>query len=82
MRAVAPGQYPFAEGQSWADPDLSHAVELLRRSSNDPGWRRSIGARAREKIEQQLSYRQVGTLMTARLAEIDACLDSRVTGVS
>ena len=82
MQAVKPEQYPFADGQSWAEPDLSHAVELLRRAFGDPGWRHRMGARAREKAEQQLSYRQVGALMSARLAEIDACLDSRVARVS
>lgn len=81
MQAVAPGQYPFADGQSWAEPDLSHAVGLLRRAFDDPAWRQRMGARARERAEQQLSYHQVGALMRARLAEIDACLDSRVAKV-
>jgi glycosyltransferase involved in cell wall biosynthesis len=77
LRAVAPGQYPFGDGQFWAEPDLSHAAELLRHAFKDPDWRRDIAARAREKIDQQLSYHEVGTLMRARLAEIDARLDRR-----
>ena len=29
-RAVAPGEYPFGEGQSWAEPDPEHLVAALR----------------------------------------------------
>ncbi|WP_049976282.1 glycosyltransferase family 4 protein [Azospirillum sp. B506] len=36
MRAVAPGEYPFADGLSWADPDVDHAAWWMRRLVEDP----------------------------------------------
>ena len=28
--AIEPGQYPYSEGQVWADPDVKHTAELMR----------------------------------------------------
>ncbi|MEI6415631.1 MAG: glycosyl transferase family 1, partial [Pseudomonadota bacterium] len=35
------GQYPYGEGQVWADPDVSHAAELMQKFvTNLPRHRR------------------------------------------
>ena len=68
---VGEGQYPYGEGQRWADPDLDQAASLLRRALDDPSWRTNLGARARERVARDLSPRAVGYLMRARIDEIE-----------
>jgi len=36
MRTVQPGEYMWGEGQSWAEPDIDHAAELMRSVRNNP----------------------------------------------
>jgi len=39
-------------GGCWAEPDLDHAAELLRRLVDNAGFRRELGARARRRAEE------------------------------
>lgn len=59
---VKRGQYPFGRGQVWAEPDLSHAAELMRtllarpaRRSDAADWARFslkvVGARYRHALQ-------------------------------
>lgn len=61
MVPVAPGQYPFSKGAEWADPDVVHAAECMRKFAAgkqvalEPGERfeaRTIGAAYRRRIEK------------------------------
>ena len=36
MRAVRAGEYMWSEGQSWAEPDISHAADLMRSIRHTP----------------------------------------------
>jgi glycosyltransferase involved in cell wall biosynthesis len=59
MRAVRAGEYMWSEGQSWAEPDISHAAELMRsirhtpRDTSDRDFDfspASVGARYAERL--------------------------------
>jgi glycosyltransferase involved in cell wall biosynthesis len=67
---VRPGQYPFAEGQVWADPDIDHATRLMRHVMDNPGEARARGEAASRRIRQGFSYRAVGLRYRQRLETI------------
>jgi glycosyltransferase involved in cell wall biosynthesis len=46
MIPVNEGEYLFAEGQRWADPDVGHAASYMRRLYEDRAWGRQLGAQA------------------------------------
>lgn len=48
------GKYAASEGQ-WAEPDVEHAADLLRRLKCDPAWRKRLGQAARTAVERRLS---------------------------
>jgi len=52
---VGEGEYPHHAGQRWAEPDVDHAAELMRRLVEDPGFAASIGARAAQDVRTRLS---------------------------
>jgi glycosyltransferase involved in cell wall biosynthesis len=68
--AVEKGEYPFWEGQVWADPDVEAAVHQMVRLVDDPGYGRTLGQRARVDIRGQLGYRPVGWRYRQRLDAI------------
>lgn len=47
MQAVAPGEYAFADGLSWADPDVGHAAWWMRRLIEDPWLRHRLADQGR-----------------------------------
>lgn len=44
--ALGPQDYPYGEGQVWADPDVEAAAKLMRRLVDDPAWGHSLGQAA------------------------------------
>jgi glycosyltransferase involved in cell wall biosynthesis len=70
LTAVGEHEYPFAEGQVWAEPSEDHAVELMRRLVGDPAFGGEVGARARAHMLQQFSADAVGAGIARRLAAI------------
>ena len=71
---VGPDDYPHPEGQVWADPDVSHAVDILEALVDDPGEVRRIGAAARRRMRLHFSHRASGLRYAARIEEIAAGL--------
>ena len=61
----AVGAYPA--GPLWAEADVGHAADCLRRLFNDPALRASIGARAAQDVSRQLHPETVGKLVADRL---------------
>ena len=47
----------------WAEPDIDHAAEYLRRLSSDPDWRTRIGRRAAEDAARIFSLEAYGAVM-------------------
>ena len=69
---VAEHQYPFWQGQRWADPDVKQAATLMRRLVDEPGFAASVGAQAAARIRQTLSPQTVAARLAARLDAIRA----------
>jgi glycosyltransferase involved in cell wall biosynthesis len=54
--AVKPADYPSVmPGARWAEPDIDHAAECLRRLAADAELRRRLSANARRRAERQFS---------------------------
>ena len=67
---VPPGEYPFPEGQRWADPDLDQAAAYMRRLMGDPAWGAALAEKGRELVEAQHGVDAVGRRYRARLEEL------------
>jgi len=67
---VRRGEYPDAEGMSWAEPDEGHAAELMRRLVDDRTWAARIGSRAARDIDETLSPAQAARDLVERLKAI------------
>lgn len=61
---------PYRKGWYWADPDLSHAAELMQEAFQNPDLAQEKGLRARETIERELSLERVGAIIKERLGEL------------
>jgi len=70
LTAVGEREYPFPEGQVWADPDEDQAADLMRRLVSDPRFARELGARARAHMLQHFSAEAVGAGVADRLSQI------------
>lgn len=67
---VPPGAGPYRAGSVWADPDLTHAAELMRRVFADRVEAQRIGAAARLRLLDTNSLERCGAAMRQRLEEI------------
>ena len=67
---VKQGEYPFADGQLWASPDIPHAAWLMRRLRDDPEQAAPRIARAAIHLQQNHSRTHVASLQAARLQEV------------
>lgn len=61
---------PYVKGQTWAEPDVGHAAEWMRRLFNDRGLCTSLGAAARATIESKFSPEVIGQRYRRRLESI------------
>jgi glycosyltransferase involved in cell wall biosynthesis len=68
---LQPGDYPFARGQVWANPDVSHAAWLMRRLRDDPARAAPLVARAASHLRQNHSRARVAGLQAARLKQLE-----------
>jgi glycosyltransferase involved in cell wall biosynthesis len=67
MVRVRRGEYPFGEGQWWADPDTEEAVRAMRKLADSSTLRERLGEAARRHIQHALSPRSIGAAISARL---------------
>ncbi|MCQ8278416.1 glycosyltransferase [Acetobacteraceae bacterium KSS8] len=67
---VKPGEYPFGEGQRWADADIDHAAWLMERVIRDPEDAQRRSAAAKRFIETHHGRDAVLRRQLARLAEL------------
>ncbi len=51
----ATGVYERMPGVRWAEPDIGHAAELLRRLGDDAAWRAALGARGQAHATRALN---------------------------
>ena len=70
LAPVGRGAYPFADGQVWAEPDVTHAADLLVALIDDPASARAVGARARVHMRENFSDAVLGARYRARFEAI------------
>ena len=68
------GEYPFSEGQEWAEADVGQAVDLLDAVIMNPAKMRAITARGQRDIRLSHSYRAVGLRILDRVQDIKTML--------
>lgn len=61
---------PYQAGQTWAEPDIGHAAEWMRRLQQDPALAARLGQAARATILARFAPAVVGALYQRRLATL------------
>lgn len=64
---VEAGQYPFPDGQVWADPDIEHAAWYMRSLLNNAPYRQLISHRGQQTISDEYNLLVTGTRYLRRL---------------
>jgi glycosyltransferase involved in cell wall biosynthesis len=64
---VLEGQYPYPEGQVWAEADIDHAAWYMRRLATNRILREQLGRAARATIVDRYSLEATGRRMADRL---------------
>jgi glycosyltransferase involved in cell wall biosynthesis len=67
----------YEKGNLWAEPDLDHAAELMRRVYENREEARLLGQRARADLQQIMNPAKALAVMRQRLGAIDARLKPR-----
>lgn len=67
LRPLGSHEYPWSEGQSWAEPDQTAAVEIMRQAAENPSEGKRRGKLAREHVLRSYSPAAVGEAMRKRL---------------
>jgi glycosyltransferase involved in cell wall biosynthesis len=67
IRRVRAHDYPYGEGQWWAEPDHDTAVEAMRIAYRDAALRRRLGERARQDIAARFASTVIGRQMAGLL---------------
>jgi glycosyltransferase involved in cell wall biosynthesis len=75
---VKDGEYPFWQGQEWAEPDTMHAAEHMIALVDRPEAGREIGRRASVHLRKGFGLRAAGNRFRRRIEEI---LGSPLMGV-
>jgi Glycosyl transferases group 1 len=67
---VQPGQYPYSDGQHWAEPSVDHATSLLTQAIDDAEFASNTARAGRNHCRLVCSNRSVGIRMLDRLDAI------------
>jgi len=67
---LKPGEYPYAEGQVWADADIESAARHMRNAYADAGLRARLGAAAAAFMSERYSEQAIGSLLQSQLRRI------------
>ena len=71
LREVLPGEYPYAAGQIWAEPNVDAAAELMLRMTEDAAWREGLAQTGQARILHDYAPAQVGQAWAAALHQMD-----------
>ena len=77
---VPEGSYPFSQGQVWAEPDIEHAAELMRRLANDNSYREKIARSGQRFIIDNFNEAKIGARYATRLEDIKSKANSICAG--
>jgi glycosyltransferase involved in cell wall biosynthesis len=69
---------PYRHGLIWADPDIGHAAELMRRLVREESLTRRLGDQAREDMAREYNPARIGRIINERLH--DAAMRGPRTG--
>lgn len=69
---IAEDQGPYKAGSVWAEPDLTHAAELMRYVFEHRTAAAKVAARGRDDVQAKLRPAAVGRRIQQRLAKISA----------
>jgi glycosyltransferase involved in cell wall biosynthesis len=61
---------PYTSDQLWADPDIDHAADLLRRLRNDSAYYAIISQEAHQTIHKNFSPQTIGNAIRIRLFDL------------
>jgi glycosyltransferase involved in cell wall biosynthesis len=67
---VEEGQYPFHQGQRWADADVEHAAWHMKKLYADSAYASDLGARGKAYIHENFNQRTVGAIYESRLKKL------------
>ena len=67
---VGPGEYPFGEGQVWAEPDLDHAAQLMKHVVADPQDARARGESASAYLSREYSISAIARTVHEHMQRI------------
>jgi glycosyltransferase involved in cell wall biosynthesis len=67
---VQAGEYPYPEGQVWAEPDLQVAAFHMRRLVDDPAYAQDLGRRAQQHMTREFSADAIGARIAAELGRV------------
>ena len=67
---VESGQYPFYQGQVWADADVQHAAWYMRKVASDQHFAAGIAAKGRDFIHENFSQKKIGSMYADRLKKL------------
>ncbi len=70
MMPIPKGCDPYTRGVKWAEPNVAHAAELMRRVYERPDEAREVGERAASDIREQHSIERSAEFLRERLNEI------------
>ena len=82
MRAVEQGEYPYSAGNSWAEPDVRIAAEMMRSVASRTDEVRSKALRGQSYVKQHYSPKAVGRVVAARLRELTGGASSSAKPIS
>jgi glycosyltransferase involved in cell wall biosynthesis len=75
LRAVHPSEYPFAAGE-WAEPDLEHAADVMRRLYQSGGPKPGITLQAKRLVTKLFSRPSTSAKLVERLIAISHAMKS------
>jgi SAM-dependent methyltransferase len=68
LASIPEGCDPYPPGGEWADPDLDHAAELMRRVYKDPEEAQRLGDQAQRDLAERHSIARTADFMEQRLS--------------
>src|SRR5438132_1880392 len=66
MAPVGPGSYPYPSNAEWAEPDLQHAAELMRRVYSNPDEAAGKARIAAAELAQHFNPERCAAAVEAR----------------
>jgi glycosyltransferase involved in cell wall biosynthesis len=67
LATLAENHGPYSKGSTWAEADVGHAAELMRRVASNPAEAAQLGAAARRTVEERFAPAVIGARYRRRL---------------